>query len=88
MTSEEKMSRPSSEASSEYDLNEAVELARKKKQKPLPPIPTLPKEIYNLFAGHSNSEYPPLLVTHSWTKARPFKVIHSNVKSSEFIKTL
>lgn len=45
----------------------------KKKLKPLPSIPTLPKAVDEQFSGIRSQEYPPILQTHSWTKSAPYK---------------
>ncbi|CAG7816608.1 unnamed protein product [Allacma fusca] len=82
---DDKQSSVTTPTPSNFDIKEAVDLARRRKQKPLPPIPTLPKEIDVLFEGYSLAEYPPLLQIHSWTKARPFKDEFNDVSPSDNI---
>lgn len=60
-------------------------LTKKKKLRPLPPIPRLPKHIDDQYSGLRGTEYPPILQTNSWTKSAPYKQEFTDLSPGENI---
>jgi len=75
------------ETQKKKDAKPLLTMKKKIKLKPLPSVPTLPKEVQQQFIDSSdtNSEYPPILQAHSWTRAVPFKDEYSDMTPSEKI---
>lgn len=41
----------------------------------LPPAPTLSANMEAMFNSYADEDFPPIISAHSWTRAKPFKVI-------------